>query len=289
MDYFLQGDEVLVFEKSQQKMTYVDGYTKIAKVSNFRIEREYYICDVVFLVNEMGDRIESIKMLTTTNNIVSNKYPVELKKYFFQISEELTSGNFVNKNNKQNPITSVSRANLGSGIIGKYFTDEENIKVFKNSFKIEMENPYMIQDLEHSNSLTICSTETNNFLEQKITNFQKSKQIIKKNFIFENLTSSELESLFNLWNICFYRTKDFISMDELQNIFTIYIYDFLIQGNLKNINFKNIIELPINYVLKYMGYDGVIGNDIKTNAWESGCVSFNFENIKMKEIGKVIY
>ena len=143
------------------------------------------------------------------------------------------------------------------------------------TYTIECNNAYIIQDKEHGESITIASLTTNRYLDRII-------QILRGNNDIDALRLIKMNSINNittLWNIVFYRTGEFISKDELEKIIASYASNYINDyGDLVDgINGESIYVLPINYIMKSMGYNGLIGDDSSTNGWGRGCVCYDYD------------
>ena len=91
----------------------------------------------------------------------------------------------------------------------------------------------------------------------------------------ENQMKNEMFFMFALAKKNF---EYFLEKDYLEGIITEYILDFLLSNNLHDsISGKAIIELPINYIMKSLGYNGIIGDDSYTNGWNKGCIYYDFD------------
>ena len=51
----------------------------------------------------------------------------------------------------------------------------------------------------------------------------------------------------------------------------------------------SLIALPINYIMKEMGYTGLIADDLFNNGWDRGCVSYLFDKSDPLTEGKAFY
>lgn len=302
----LDYDECLVYIENTRPFADVDGTTQIAKVIRTPIDKDdtgsliqWYELELVTdsdgdktvsaLIN---DKSRSQRFVVTGDRILSNRSIRDIQPRQFynfaslinlsdpdgEIQYPLTANNFVIKNNSDRPLESTSRSALGSGINGIYLLDESIIpSLLTNNtqitYKINCENPYLIQDKEHGESITVASLHTNRYLDRIIPFLQGDNSINPLSLIRMN----SIQNITTLWNIVFYRTNQFITQDWLEHILVNYINRYIKDSNLVDgINGNIIQELPINDIMKGLGYDGIIGDDPYTNSWDRGCVSYNY-------------
>lgn len=205
------------------------------------------------------------------------------------IEYPLRASNFVIKNNLNNPLNNTSRSALGSGIYGIFANKNSNINEFLTDTKqtvyiVDCPNAYTSQDKEHGESITTASLNTNRYLDRIISAVRGSMRDndVSMEYIKSLVRNNSIENLVVLWNIMLYRSKNIIMREQLENILIQYIYDYFSNNSLVDSLNGNIIQpLPINNILKNIGYDGIIGNDSYINGWGRGCVSYNYESAKI--------
>jgi len=309
----LEYDECLVYIENTRSFADVDGTTQIAKVLRTPIDKDdtgsliqWYELELVTeadgdktvsaLVNDtnvLNNKSRSQRIIVSEDHILSNISMRDIHpRHFYnfaslinsfdpdgEIQYPLAASNFVIKNKTDKPLQSTSRSALGSGINGIYLTDESIIpSLLTNNtqitYQIICQNPYLVQDKEHGESITVASLHTNRYLDRVIPFIQGDKSIDPLSIIRMN----SIQNITTLWNIVFYRTGQFINQDWLENILVNYINRYINDSNLiDGINGDILQELPINDILKGLGYDGIIGDDSYTNSWDRGCVSFNYK------------
>jgi len=274
MDHFL-NDEILIYQELKDPELYVDGVTRLATlIPSISPETEIPMITVQFVSSLVGDMITEEQYISVeVKDIISIRKirNFENKFYIDQNSKEITRF-FADPKNKKDPLTSVSYTSLGSGIVGKY--EKPTIPTKTKYSAVMVENPYFLQDDEHSNSFSLASYYTNVYLENVILLTTKNSEV--KEYLREN----PIDSICVLWKIVLYRTKHYIEKQNLYNLFELYISDFQ--------NSDEPMELPCNYIMKFLGFRGVIGADERTNRWENGCISFDFHNLP-KKVSKVRY
>lgn len=178
--------------------------------------------------------------------------------YQYTQKDGLTASCYVDKSRKLNEVT---RANLGSGIYGIIDPDINSDHLHPIPFKVS--NYLSLQDVAHSESLTIASHFTNSKLQSVLDGYDV-----------------DVTNLYELWNIVLERVERSISQEALTNILEDYIEDYQV---------KELIELPINYILQRLGYQGIVGVDEYDNSWTRQCVSFDTSNAKYQEKSRAAY
>jgi len=299
---FLAPNQCLVYIENRQPFADVDGSTQIAQIVRSFIQDNILWFDLILETNSDGDNLSiPIPITVSADKIVSNRdfHDIDLKQiYHFAPSSSpalsltqingtismeypVKAGSFVIKKNLINPLESTSRSALGSGIYGRYVQDINEIPTLltepnQSVYLIEIPNAYIIQDKEHGESITIASLNTNRYMDRIIQLLRESDNPTfeaAKLFIHIN----EHPSLLILWNIVFYRTQEMIDQDWLENILAQYAVNYLKNNNLlDSLNGNFINELPINNIMRELGYDGLLASDPYNNGWDRGCVSYNY-------------
>lgn len=178
---------------------------------------------------------------------------------------------------------------LGSGIYGLYIEDYEIVKKTRHNerqvvYLIECRHPFIIQDPEHLNSLTAASMATNRYVDDTIRDLDE--EMVDYSEILDCMQSDNITHLALLWWIVFARFTRPIGNDStwLKLILTQYIWEYRTANKLRDtISNMCIHELPINYIMRSLGYDGLLGDDRLTNSWSRGCISYNYEVATVRE------
>lgn len=187
------------------------------------------------------------------------------------------------------PLVSACSHGLGSGIYGLYITNINNINNLKSRpeqivYRIECQNPFIIQDAAHLGSIVTTSMSTTRYVQNIIDSFQ-GQQVTFVN-ILNRIRANPIDNLALLWYIVFLRSPHPIGVDKrfFEYILSNYVWEYFTDTGLRDTTNNDIIhELPINHVMRAMGYDGLIGDDRETNSWGRGCVSFNYSLVPVLE------
>ena len=293
LENFLAPGEYLIYVPNKHSFADAEGYTHIARKVRDYIQGDTVWYDFLLVTDGDGNRLSTpVAIIVPANRIVSDRptHDIELREiYHFTSSSDLddssiTARSFVIKSNLTDPLISTSRSALGSGIYGLYSSNPSNVSTLRSDsnqeiYKIELSNPYLIQDKEHGESLTIASLNTNAYLDRMLEPLRN--EFVDDSFFDTVLTQIKLNNnpaLFTLWNIVFYRTRDFLSQDVLDSLLAEYLVEYLISDNfVDTISGEPVYELPINLILRSLGYDGVIASDPYNNGWDRGCVSYDYD------------
>jgi len=288
---FLAPGKYLIYIKNQERFSDVDGYTHIARKVREYMYKDKVWYDFLLETDSDGNQLSTITPITVSGGkIVSERsfHDIDQKKlyHFAPISKGsrinyITARSFVIKSDNSNVLESTSRTALGSGIYGMYATSLSDITdTFESIYQIDCSNAYPLQDKEHGESLTVASLNTNRYLDRIITSFRNDTFDFSS--ILDRIRINRNFSLFTLWNIVLYRTTDFISFDLLEHILATYVLIYLKEPSIfDTINSDPLEELPINYILRRLGYNGVIATDLFNNGWNRGCVSYNYVTAKI--------
>lgn len=306
---FLTSNQCLVSIPNRKPFADAEGYTYIAeKVRDYMSDNIHWY-DITLQTDADGDYISSpIRTSVRAEKIVSDRPFVPITPrlmYHFApvISFDATDSNpierndpdldsvggvnlvqarsFVIKRNMIAPLELTSRSALGSGIYGVYLSNSQQSDKLKSSpaqavYEIDSTNAYPLQDKEHGDSLTVASLNTNRYLDRIITSL-RDEEFLDMNIVLNRIQINYIPTLFTLWNIVFYRTGDFISQEQLDNLLAEYVYNYLTSDTvLDTMTNEPVHELPINSILRSLGYDGIIAKDAHNNGWNRGCVSYDY-------------
>ena len=308
-------DYCLVYLKNVDFYAEVDGYTYWA----YRISPT----EVQLASNERGELIEDGKIINDPM-IVSDRIPRTIKhKSFYQFvpdvaPKKLLAKNFVAKNRLT--LAQSSRTALGTGIYGTYIHNERDLQNYTTSpnqtiYKVTCERPYIVQDKEHGESITVASLHLNRYIDFLLENLSgnppsdnstknnnpafvnvKIKLNNLKNKANQDLRRDDafmLKNITTLWSIALERTYDDLplTLDFVEamivDVVNRYIYDY--QNSTFTIGEEDVVVMPINYIMGYLGYDGLMAEDSFNNGWTRGCIKYDFSEAENFEWNAASY
>lgn len=305
MTTLLQSNQCLIYLISAHPFAEVDTVTYIAQIKGQFEDKDIIWYEVEVLTSSTGDRIDIPQQITVpAAQIISNRLPRDIQPrccYYF--ASRLLSGtmqygikatNFALSEVDDFPLAKTSNAGLGSGIYGQFIKNEASLSRYQASptqdvYRIDVPAAYLLQDREHGDSLTIASLHTNRYLDDLIR-ILRSENRTSMAEIQASFQPGSLESLLRLWNIVFYRTNQFISMEWFRETLIQYLFQYQNQKELQDtLTGAPIQELPINLILRRLGHDGILGDDYHSNKWNRGCVSFNYEQATILQGNRAAY
>jgi hypothetical protein len=183
---------------------------------------------------------------------------------------------------------------LGSGIYGLYINDPDVVKKIRHNeqqrvYLVECRHPFLIQDGDHVNSITVASMATNRYVDDLIKDLDED--MVDYSEILAYIQAHDITHLALLWWIVFVRSVRPIGQIErpgehsslgndvtwLKIILAQYVWEYRTNMTLRDtISKVRIRELPINYIMRALGYDGLLGDDRVTNTWARGCICYNY-------------
>ena len=189
------------------------------------------------------------------------------------ISSKVTASSFCIRNTMDNPLDSTSRMSLGAGIYGTYFAEPPpSLRNRVYAIDVSTYRCYPIQDKEHGESITTASTYTNRYLDSLIVGYRNSENVEI------TLDSEEVSKLYTLWEIVLVRTNDMLPYEQLQMLLSQYLQDFFSRAPLLSTRDRlELVVLPINYIMKYLGYQGLVADDFDNNNDERKCVLYDYD------------
>jgi hypothetical protein len=249
----LASHEKLIYINSNRTFTDTSGIIYIGQA----LQKQDNFYTLKLIVDQLGNFIHDDIIITVSEeNILSDRPVHSLRNKFFYHG--------------------TSSSGFGSGIHGIYITNKNQLENYMvadadNIYKIKCYNPYIIQDVEHGNSLTVASLQTSRYID-KILNFLKSYDEIEAYvdyYPFDNIV--------RLWNMTFLRThSDFIDENFLREIFITYITNFFIPSEIFDSRTREPLTVqPINYIMVSLGYDGIMFDH--NIGWDKYCVSYNID------------
>jgi hypothetical protein len=249
------------------------SHTYIAKIIN-TFQDQY---EIILITDALGNyhlTNNNKTSITVSQDIIVSDIPIRdinPKKFYnyADISNELKAKGFINTNVKDKPLENSNQSGFGSGIYGLYTNNPELYKTTLNQsiYEIILNNPFIIQDSEHGDSLTVASTQTNIYIDNLLDTVSNIDNL---------LLQTNIDNLVRLWNIVFYRTNEkyLITKDWLYDILLEYLNNYI--NNPIIDNDKDIFILPINLIMNKLEYGGLLADDRINNGWSRGCVSYDF-------------
>lgn len=288
----LNDDVELVYLENPYSSADSTGVTQLVQVHRSLMINNKVWFEISLLTDSAGNILNTTDKILIQDVVSLRKYRTIKNRKFFHLSDEVIATTFANnessyKLTNKNPLESASRTALGSGIYGINLSNISEAKALsidnKLIYEIDLLEAFDIQDKEHGESITIASLLTNRYLDKIISNVDKTD-------IFDFIKNDNIENLVILWNIVFYRSKRYISYEKLENILSNYLIEYFTNHELidKRTN-TSIIALPINYIMKEMGYTGLMADDLYNNGWDRGCVSYLFDKSDPLTEGKAFY
>jgi hypothetical protein len=245
------------------------GSTLIAKVKNQSIISGVVWYDIELLTDPGGNSIEPLKMTVRSDQWLDNRKILKIDNatiYHFTKSntERMTSSNYIYIDNS---IEKTTLTAWPSGIDGLYL-ENDDFKSYKINtdqivYKIELKNPFIIQDYAHVESITSASMSTNVILDTFLLN----KHLIE---------TVDLTRILTLWNIVFYRTFNRKIIDEnfLLDLIMMFINNYGKEDIKDTISGRKLNTPFINILFKSLGYDSLLNHD---NSRSSLSVIFDME------------
>lgn len=171
------GDQLLIYIENSNRLSDVSGSTCRAKYfSSIQINNETFH-QVIQLTGLNGEDLETgRKIIISEKNILNLRPKKNLKFQFYHIDYSVTARDFVYVKNKSRQLERTSKFGLGSGIQGVYLKDSKMIPYLmteanQKPFEIQLSNPFIIQDREHGESLSLASVNLNRFIDQLLKRF----------------------------------------------------------------------------------------------------------------------
>lgn len=268
------------------------GITQLAQIHRSLTINKKIWYEVSLLTDVNGDRLNSTDKILTQNIISKRKYRTIKNRKLYYLEDKIIATVFAsNQLTNKNPLEAASRSALGSGIYGLNLPNISEARALslnnKKIYELDLLKAYDVQDKEHGESITTASLLTNRYLDKVISKIEGVSMISN---ISNIIKSDDIESLVILWNIVFYRNKRYISYEQLEKILINYLTEFFTNHELFDIRDNiSIIALPINYIMKEMGYIGLIADDIYNNGWDRGNVSYLFDKSDSLIKGTALY
>lgn len=285
---FLAPNQCLVYIDNPHPFADTDGVVHIATIRRSFMSDDTLWFDVLLQTDLHGEALSVPRPCTISgDNIVSNREYHDIQPrqmYHFAQGPDtvITANSFVITKNLNNPLESTSRSALGSGIYGRYIQHPTDIPslIFDPKqpvYLIDLTNAYIVQDKEHSETITIASLNTNRYIDRVITSLIDSPEIDPE-VVHTEIRDTIPAFLPTLWNIALYRTNTRITQEWLIDTLTDYTVMYLTDTSLiDTINGESIQQLPINSIMRKLGYTGLLGSDAGSNGWDRGCVSYLYD------------
>jgi hypothetical protein len=293
MSQLLQTNQRLVYIKNTEPQADVEGYTCIADLHGVSADPRTKWYDLSLVTDEYGNFLtQGRRFLVDESRIISLRpfrdlYPkwIHYLPGVDQVTtdeDEIIADRYVNRNKTIKPLESTSRSALGSGVYGLYFDERTSLPHQKEGphYILDCPQAFIIQDKEHGESLTLASLLTNRHLDNLIT-------IAQNNYSLEELPNmvDVPYNITTLWNIVLYRIGTSLTEERLNKILVSYLVDYFSPTSLTDTETGDPLqELPINYILRTLGYEGLLAHDNYNNGWDRGCVYYgHFKIVKGSE------
>lgn len=274
-----EDDYVLVYVENTDIRSNVEGYTHRGKIvdtqgDNYTILIENTYPFISFdTVTVTSESIVSWRDYRTFGNSFYHKYEIdEVEK-----RKLIVASNFVKKSDS-NSLSSGSESELGSGIFG--FKEK-----LEGTTRITVSSPLFIQDKEHGESITSASSYTNRLLQRPAN----------EGNISWIPTHEESEILWYVWSLVLERVNVIIpknifkkkSEKACRSFLNAYSSDSYYDSYIGET--EPIAELPINFIMRELSYNGLVSDDSFNNDWNRGCVSYDLDKASIFVSGKSEY
>lgn len=281
----LSIDECLIYLDDNRSLPDTNTITYIGEILKEYMSNNVKFYDVIIKTDDEGNYIPNSRKVTITEDHllsirnIKDINPKQMYHYASQTFSEniqypITANSFVIKNKSTTALESTSRTALGSGIYGTY-NKPKTLIIDQSSYIIKFNNPYILQDREHGESITKASLATNRYLD-KLLLILNDKQATFDDcaiLIFNN----DYSNILTLWNIVLARSNKSIDNNFLFNFLSSYLYDYLNDNTLfDNIYGESIYPLPIGILFSLLGYDGLLADDFNNNSLYRGCVNYDY-------------
>jgi hypothetical protein len=244
--------EELLYLPTERQFAEVEGVTYLARP--VRAYPPWY--DYQLLTKEDGSPQEQPPLVTVQSGALVGRRQFRSlpSPHFFVFETEISATNYARRGHS---LATTSRTALGSGIMGLY----RNAGA-AGRFRIDCPKSYFLQDKEHGDSVILASLHTNRLIDRFL------ERLVPP-------TAKEVGAVVTLWNLALSRTGDQLTLTQFQEIVTQYLDDWKKQPTIFDSRTgEGLQELPINRVLRSLGYDGVVSVDEANNGWGKGCVAF---------------
>ena len=277
MSNFLEPSQCLVYLETGGHVSEVAGYTYIARNIRMFYDKDRAWYEVRLETAADGKpTIARNTIFVSADHIVSERPYVAINpKSFYQYDNDgIKAANFVFKDDRTDPLTSTSRTALGSGIYGTVAINYGNDQ---KPYLIQVPRAYDVQDAEHGDAITMASLATNIYIDGILASLNNQQT---SNLLDISNATINYEHLVTLWNIVFYRTTQVITKEQLSQLLAQYIYQYRKPSTLVDTMIDvELAELPINSIMRFMGYHGLIATDTYNNGWDRGCVSYDYDTV----------
>lgn len=283
MSSFLEPSQCLVYLETDGSVSEVNGYTYVARTIRMFYDKDRLWYEVRLETDSSGKpTVVRNTIFVTSDHVVSERAYASItpKSFYHYTTNGITAENFVIKSDQTNPLTSTSRTALGSGIFGTRTVDYDSptSNTLRKPYLISVPNAYDVQDTEHGDAITMASSMTNGYIDG-ILAMVTSQDNVSPLDVVNAVQSVDYTHLVTLWNIVFYRTRDMITNVQLGELLAPYVYNYLRGSSLFDTTTGDeLAELPINSIMRSIGYDGLIATDPYNNGWDRGCVSYVYDN-----------
>jgi hypothetical protein len=288
-------DNVLVYIENKIPFADVKGYTYLAKVLSESRDKKWY--DVQLLTKPSGEpETRDRKVTISVANLLVPQRRSASDIVFYQpaqqimsnnIEYQLTASGFLFKDNHNSPLRLTTSVGYGSGIYGRHRLPAE---MMQSAYMVDGTSCYPLIDQAHGDSLTNASLQTNYYTDRLI----EAYRAVPEPEAFEvqqTIDQYPLDNLVTLWGIVMQRSSDYImTKQELSSALRDYVLRYLQETELlDSMTGQPLAELPINAIMRSIGYDGVVAADSYNNSKYRGCVSYDYQEAELAFGGRASY
>ncbi len=278
------GNIALVYFNNTAGFSDVLGSTHMAIITNAFQENGDNFYQVELLTDSEGQEIlQPTPINVSASTIVSRREIRDITPHtIYQITnlpDKLEVGGLTTRS-RPRALATTSRSGFGSGLYGIYTVNPTVYAspVAPHIHQLDFEQPYIVQDKEHGDSITKASLETNSYLDRLIANLVAARGLTTLSASAESLIEiNDIQRLVNLWNIVLFRTGHTISKSDLESILITYLQDYVQDDSIRDEKSNEVLKIaPINKILGFLGFDGLLASDAYNNRWNRGCVLFSY-------------
>lgn len=269
-------DYILVSSTNDNKYPETHTNTKIAQYINSYTDKDLNETrfEIAVLTDNTGKTLEiPYRMVDVKGFSVVSTRPIKsiVNKsiyYLYGNSNKIIASGFTPIDSKSSTSLSDNKNYLGSGIYGFYFDNELDFINVVNKVNSEtkyvslkINNPFVVQDQEHYDSIINFSKQINNFVDIfKLSVIKSDREDIRRqDIIFRiKLQLDLVHGLFILFIIILKRVGESISFENFYKVLILYLVDYTSYKS--NISDENIMTQPINYFIQFMEHDSLVGD-----------------------------
>ena len=179
-------------------------------------------------------------------------------------------------------LVNVGRIPLGTGVYGKYTTEEGSIRgILPNQtvYRMDGSHCYQLINGPHGDLLTLASIFTNIYLSDAVA-ANTAESSAQEGLI--SVTADELMQLTTLWWMTLVQTGDGEGMttEWMDHILREYLAGYWTTAlSSADVELRPVQRQPINLILGALGYAGIFATDSYNNSRDRGCVSYELDGV----------